>query len=166
MPAPKPANLKLISGRSPGRDSGGRKVIQSGVERGVPDKPTDLTTEAAQEWDRLVDGSGIRTWLKPADRAALVNLCETWSELVRLRKYLRKNGFKQRTTVRDAAGATTTKYVERPEVKLYKAFLVEHRLQATAFGITPTSETAAARATASDVPPGDVNNPFAGGGAR
>ena len=162
MPAAKPANLKLLSGRSPGRDSGGRKVIQSGIERGVPDKPDDMSVEASAEWDRLVDGSGIRSWLKPADRAALVNLCETWSEVVRLRKYLRRNGFKQRVTVRDSAGAESIKYVERPEVKMYRATLVEHRYLSTAFGVTPVAETAAARATATDTPAADASNPFAG----
>ncbi|WP_370180423.1 P27 family phage terminase small subunit [Rhodococcus wratislaviensis] len=160
MPAAKPAALKLLNGRSPGRDSGGRKVQPTGVERGVPDKPADLTPEASAEWDRLVDGSGIRSWLKPADRAMLINLVETWSDIVRIRKMLRKNGFCQMVKVRDAAGAVTTKKIERPEVRLLTKLLVEYRQQASGFGLNPTSEGAASKAPATDAPASDYDNPF------
>lgn len=157
MPAALNPNLKLLRGRSEGRDSGGRVVATTGIGRDLPDKPTGMSPEASSEWDRLV--RDLAPVLKSADRAALANLCEVWSELVRLRTYLRKNGFKQRVTVRDSSGSTTTKYVERAEVKLYKAFLVEHRLLAGAFGATPSSEGAAAKADAG----ADATNPFANG---
>ncbi|MDV7198100.1 P27 family phage terminase small subunit [Rhodococcus kroppenstedtii] len=163
MPGKKPLLLLTQNGRGPGKDSAGRALPTTHLDRAVPDKPDDLSPEASAEWDRLVDGSGIRAWLKASDRAALANLCETWSEIVRLRKYLRKNGFKYRTTVRDSSGAVTTKYAERPEVKIYRGLLTEHRYLATAFGLTPTAETGAARATAATEAPSDLANPFAGG---
>lgn len=160
MPAAKPYKLKLLTARHEGVDSAGRAMPAPRVERHAPDKPDDLTAEASLEWDRVIESIGH--WLKIGDRAALVNLVETWSELVRLRKFLRKNGFKQHVTVRDTAGATSTKYVERPEVKLYKAFLVEHRQQTSMFGLSPASEGAASRGSTPTDDGDGVPNPFAG----
>ncbi|MDJ0361542.1 P27 family phage terminase small subunit [Rhodococcus sp. H29-C3] len=161
MPAKKPYELRLLTARHEGVDSAGRAMPNPRVERHEPDKPADLTAEASLEWDRIIESIGH--WLKIGDRAALVNLCETWSELVRLRKYLRKNGFKQRVTVRDAAGAVTALYRERPEVKLYRGFLVEHRLMTSTFGLNPVSEGAASRGSAPTEDALDgVPNPFAG----
>lgn len=136
-------------------------VKQTGIARDVPVKPGDMSPEASAEWDRLTRDLG--PVLKGADRAALTNLCETWSELVRLRKYLRKNGFKQRVTVRAPDGGSTTKYIERVEVKLYKSFLVEHRLLAGAFGATPSSEGSAAKLADTGAAT-DAANPFANQG--
>lgn len=47
---PKPARLKLVEGRSPGRDSGGRKVPEPPkFIRQAPDAPDWLDAEALAE---------------------------------------------------------------------------------------------------------------------
>jgi len=56
MPAhAKPAQLKLLTGRRPGVDAGGRKVHEGPkFVRDVPDPPTWLDWEARAEWRRVV----------------------------------------------------------------------------------------------------------------
>ncbi|MFY3807708.1 hypothetical protein ACOS9C_25865, partial [Escherichia coli] len=52
-----PAQLKLINGRSDGRDSGGRAVNPGPAFRRIaPKPPTWLSTEAKAEWRRIVPG--------------------------------------------------------------------------------------------------------------
>jgi hypothetical protein len=49
-----PANVKLLNGVSPGRDSGGRLVKPTpNFERGCPEPPVDLGAEALAEWERI-----------------------------------------------------------------------------------------------------------------
>ncbi|OZD43518.1 P27 family phage terminase small subunit [Rhodococcus sp. 06-1477-1A] len=159
MPRALNPNLKLLNGRSEGRDSGGRTVKQTGIARDLPDKP-ELSPEASAEWDRLT--RDLAPVLKGADRAALANLCEVWSDLVRIRKHLRRNGFNMTVKVRDAAGAVTSKRIERPEVRLLTKLLTEHRQLSAQFGATPTSEAAAAKLDTGNGA-ADAANPFANG---
>lgn len=160
MPRALNPNLKLLNGRSEGRDSGGRVVKQTGITRDLPDKPGDLSPAAAEEWDRLT--RDLAPVLKAADRASLANLCEVWSDLVRIRKHLRRNGFNMTVKVRDAAGAVTSKRIERPEVRLLTKLLTEHRQLSAQFGATPTSEAAAAKLDTGNGA-ADAANPFANG---
>lgn len=69
---PKPARLKLVEGRSPGRDSGGRKVPESPkFIRQAPDAPDWLDAEALAEWRRVAPTLERLDLLKPEDRALL-----------------------------------------------------------------------------------------------
>lgn len=80
---PKPARLKLVEGRSPGRDSGGRKVPESPkFIRQAPDAPDWLDAEALAEWRRVAPTLERLDLLKPEDRALLSAYCETWSVYV------------------------------------------------------------------------------------
>ncbi|CFJ64825.1 phiRv1 phage protein [Mycobacterium tuberculosis] len=75
---PKPARLKLVEGRSPGRDSGGRKVPESPkFIRQAPDAPDWLDAEALAEWRRVAPTLERLDLLKPEDRALLSAYCET-----------------------------------------------------------------------------------------
>lgn len=63
---PKPARLKLVEGRSPGRDSGGRKVPESPkFIRQAPDAPDWLDAEALAEWRRVAPTLERLDLLKP-----------------------------------------------------------------------------------------------------
>jgi phage terminase small subunit len=65
-PAPAPAGLKLVEGRSPGRDSGGRLVPQPpGFERVAPQAPDWLSPNARDMWDRTVAELDQLHLLKP-----------------------------------------------------------------------------------------------------
>ena len=52
---PIPPGLRVLSGTSPGRDSGGRLVAKApAFERCAPDPPDWLEGEALAEWRRVV----------------------------------------------------------------------------------------------------------------
>src|SRR6266699_4194409 len=75
-----PANLKLLHGRSPGHDSGGRPVkTPPAFKRVAPTKPSHLTPMASQMWDLLVEELMKLNLLKEADGPTLAIACETYS---------------------------------------------------------------------------------------
>jgi P27 family predicted phage terminase small subunit len=81
MPARKPAERKRLTGRSPGKDSGGRPlpvpvaVPEPLTRQVVPAPPEKLGTHGLDTWNRLWQaGAG---WLHAeCDRGAMVRLCE------------------------------------------------------------------------------------------
>ncbi|MFI6583552.1 hypothetical protein [Embleya sp. NPDC050493] len=69
-PAARPAALRLVEGRSPGRDSGGRPVApHPAYTRPPPAAPIWLPCEAAAEWRRVVPELQRLKFLKLPDRA-------------------------------------------------------------------------------------------------
>lgn len=83
---PKPLEQKRMTGRSPGRDSGGRKlpevasVVALPMADGVPDPPSDLLLDGRRLWERAW-GAAI-TWLSPdSDMEAVENACRLADDL-------------------------------------------------------------------------------------
>lgn len=77
---PKPMEQKRRTGRTPGTDSGGRKlpepaqVVALPMAAGTPDPPLDFGLEATRMWTRAW-GSAI-TWLSPdSDMEAVEQAC-------------------------------------------------------------------------------------------
>lgn len=73
---PKPLEQKRRTGRSPGRDSGGRKLPEAGalvampMAEGVPEPPLDFGLEARRLWERA--WSEAIHWLSPASDMEVV----------------------------------------------------------------------------------------------
>lgn len=81
--APRPAALKLLNGRTPGTDSGGRKVAPpANFARVAPTPPQWLTREARAEWDRIIPELTRMKLTKEIDRSSLAAYCECWSTYV------------------------------------------------------------------------------------
>ena len=92
-PTPRPAALKLLTGISPGRDSGGRLVpTPPNFERSAPEAPDWLSPEALAEWRRIVPALDALGILKEADRAMVSAHCETWSTYVTAIRQVRAEG--------------------------------------------------------------------------
>lgn len=145
-----PAALKLIKGRSPGKDSAGR-AVNSGpaFKRIPPDPPEWLTGEARAEWDRVVPGLTRLDLLKPEDRSVLVTYCETWARFVEATRVVQRDGL-----FIEAKQGT----LAHPAVGIARAAGRELRALAAHYGLTPSTEQALARG-ADD---GDEeDNPFA-----
>jgi P27 family predicted phage terminase small subunit len=74
---PIPPGLKILQGRSPGRDSGGRLVpAPPNLERGLPEPPAWLPEEVRAMWEVIapqVDDLGV---IKPQDGLGFTVLCE------------------------------------------------------------------------------------------
>jgi P27 family predicted phage terminase small subunit len=154
-----PAALKLLHGRSEGRDSGGR-VVNKGpaFQRLAPQPPTWLSREAAAEWRRVVPGLQRLDLLKPEDRAMLSAYCETWSTYVTATRQVTLEGLTSLVVTTRADGSSTERTVPNPAVAIARNAGRELRGFAAQFGLSPSTEQALARG-ADD---GDEDeNPFA-----
>jgi P27 family predicted phage terminase small subunit len=153
-PKPRPTVLKLIEGRGPGRDSGGREVKQTpGFTRLPPNAPSWLPAEARAEWKRVVPELARLELLKPVDRAALTAYCLAWDRLVTGQKAIKENGGH---TYTDAFGNPK----KHPAVLITEAASKELRAWAAEFGLTPSAEQRLGKLGADDGE--EDSNPFAG----
>lgn len=149
----KPAGLKLIEGRSTGRDSGGRKVNTGpDFKRLPPEAPEWLSPEAAAEWDRVMPELSRLDLVKESDRAALTAYCEAWATFREATETVQREGL----TIEARQGK-----LAHPAVAIARAAGREVRSWAGHFGLTPSTEQALARSGGDD---GDEANPFAGSG--
>ncbi|GGU52540.1 phage terminase small subunit P27 family [Streptomyces lavendofoliae] len=148
-----PASLKLINGRSAGRDSGGRKVETGPAFKRVPPQaPTWLSKEAAEEWDRVIPELSRLDLIKEQDRAALAAYCEAWATFVSATRVVQEEGL----VIEARQGK-----LAHPCVAIARNAGREMRSWAAHFGLTPSTEQALARGGGDD---GDEANPFAGSG--
>lgn len=150
---PAPAVLRLINGRSPGRDSGGRLVKEApGFTRAAPTAPGWLSVEARAEWDRVVPELARLGVLKPADGAALAAYCEAWSRFCAASAIVRAEGM----VLHDDKQGRAQRH---PALLTAEAASKELRAWAHQFGLTAAAEGR----LIPPKPPGDgEDNPFAG----
>lgn len=142
-------HLKLMTGRAPGKDSGGRDIPDAvAFARELPSKPTVLSADAEWLWDQVLEQMKTVGVLKPLDAASLEIACETfarWREAVRWRKdhaLLAKNS--QGTVAAPWIG------IEERASKDFRAWAAE-------FGFTPASEKNLVNGDGKD---GGEDNPF------
>ncbi|MEU8671386.1 phage terminase small subunit P27 family [Streptomyces anulatus] len=154
-----PAGLRLLTGRSEGRDSGGRKVNPGPTFRRVaPKPPTWLSTEAAAEWRRVVPGLQRLDLLKPEDRAMLAAYCETWAVYVKASRQVTLEGLTSTVITTRADGSSTERTVPNPVVAIARNAGRELRGFAAQFGLSPSTEQALSRGADDGE---DEDNPFA-----
>lgn len=132
MPAAKPAALKLLNGRGPGKDAAGRPVNEGPqFVRDAPDPPDFLGAEASAEWERVVPELDRLKMLSKVTRASLSAYCEAWEVFVAA------------TTVLHAEGLTIVAnrgLIAHPMVLIQRQAGAELRRWATEYGLTPASE--------------------------
>jgi P27 family predicted phage terminase small subunit len=116
-PKPKPTALKLLAGnpgKRPAQASGGR----GRVRKGIPDRPPELTGEAAAEWDRLapeLDAAGL---LAVTDRGTLAAYCLSYQDMLAARDAIAREGRYQTVPIQTSKGEVTgEKTVPHPAVK-------------------------------------------------
>lgn len=145
----KPRQLKLLAGRSEGKDSAGRPVPEAPeFPRGIPDKPEGLSPDAAWLWDQVVEQMAGPGLLKPLDGSSLEVLCETfarWREAVRFRQ-------ERQLLSKNSQGVVAAPWVgiEERAGRDFRAWCAE-------YGLTPAAEKNLA---SGDGPGGDHDNPF------
>lgn len=146
-----PARLKLIEGRSPGRDSGGRPVKPTPSFVRLPPEPPDwLSPVARAEWDRVLPELQRLQLTKPLDAAALTAYCLCWARLVEAQRLIDAEG---------VLGTSAQGRHRHPAVAVVEAAAKELRTWCQEFGLTPSAES---RLTAPEAQGGD-RNPFAEG---
>lgn len=150
-PKPRPAALRLLEGRSEGRDSGGRPVAEvPNFRRIPPSKPADLSADASRLWDEIVAELSRVQVLKPVDAAALQMACETyarWCEARRLR------------VERGILSENSQGMVRAPWVAVEEQAGKDFRSWCAEFGLTPSAEMRLAGAGTKEASDGD-SNPF------
>jgi P27 family predicted phage terminase small subunit len=149
-PKPKPAGLKLMEGRSPGRDSGGRAVkAPPAYVRLAPEPPEWLSREARAEWDRVTPELQRLELTKPIDRAALACYCEAWSRFVETQMLIKVHGI--------WTEGSMGQQVKSPLIAIAENASREIRSWCAEFGFTPSAEN---NMNVGRVPDGDDENPF------
>lgn len=129
-----PAALKLLKGRSEGRDSGGRVVPQPPkFIREAPEPPEGLSNEARAEWDRVVPALEELDLLKSVDRAMLTVWCETWARYVAAVKVYLAEGV---VLVNPDSGRAH----KHPAVGVAEVAGAQLRALTAEFGLSPSSE--------------------------
>jgi P27 family predicted phage terminase small subunit len=155
-PAPRPAKLKLVEGRSEGRDSGGRRVpLPPKFVRGTPEAPDYLGRWAREEWDRAVDDLERLDLLKRADTGSLIIMCQAFERWLTAQAQYRREGL---VLLNPESGRAH----KHPAVSVAEAAAREYLLFAREFGLTASAEQRLADAVAvgiDDVVGG--YNPFA-----
>lgn len=155
-PAPAPAQLKLLGGRSPGRDSGGRRVTPpAAFERVAPECPDWLPPGAKDMWGRVVPELTALNLLKESDLGVLTSFCVAWDQLMQAVTAYREQGF-------IATNARSRRVTVHPAVAAARAATRDVLVLARELGCTPSAEAnlAAVLAAAGD-PDDDEFNPFA-----
>ncbi|WP_326592830.1 phage terminase small subunit P27 family [Streptomyces brevispora] len=144
-----PAKLRLLKGRSDGKDAAGRAVNPGPAFKRIPPAAPDwLSEEAAAEWDRVLPGLSRLELLKPEDRAALAAYCEAWATFREATEAVQRDGL----TIEAKQGT-----LAHPAVGIARAAGREMRAWAAHFGLTPSTEQALARGSENEP---DPDNPF------
>jgi P27 family predicted phage terminase small subunit len=151
-PAAQPAVLKLLNGRNPGRDSGGRPVkAVPEFTRSAPEAPEWLPAEALAEWNRVVPEMDRLGLLKTIDRAALTAYCLTWARLLEATAIVKAEGM---VYTDDKTGRAQ----RHPALMTAEAASKELRSWANEFGLTPSAEQKLGSSKGEN---GQDGNPFA-----
>jgi P27 family predicted phage terminase small subunit len=150
-PKPQPPALKLITGRGPGRDSGGRPVKPGlTIERIAPEPPDWLPAEAQAEWSRVVPELERLGIISVLNRASLVAYCLAWNRLYEAQLQISRGD----VTTRGSQG----QLVKHPAVLVAESASKDLRGWAGEFGLTPSSEAGVLTSRDDD---GQAGNPFA-----
>lgn len=128
---PKPG-LKLIPG---GRPASPKKLTAT-----APEKPADLSPEAAAEWDRVVPELAAVGALVAVDRAALVTYCTAWGEWASATRILETEGRIIREPIQSSRGELVGERQKlHPAVRLQREAFDRVRAMLSAFGLTPAA---------------------------
>lgn len=157
-------SLKLLNGRSEGKDSAGRPVDEPPpFTRALPTKPDCLSADASWLWDQVLEQMKTIGVLKPLDAAGLEVACETfarWREAVRMRQH----GATYATDageIRKPAGllaGNSQGMVAAPWIGVEERASRDFRTWCAEFGFTPAAEKNLIAETAGHG--GDAYNPY------
>ena len=150
--APQPAALKLLNGRSPGRDSGGRLVPDvPRFERGAP-QPSSLLSPVARElWEATAPTLEALNLIKPEDGPVFEAYCESWATYREALARVRAEGL---TMTNPKTGMAH----KNPALVVVETAGMQLLRYAQQFGLTPVSELALGKPP---IPDTDDDDPYA-----
>lgn len=155
----RPANLKLVEGRGPGRDSGGRPIKEPPAFRRVPPEPPEWLGERARRvWDRTVPELARLELLKAVDGPALAAYCEMVELFVAATEDVHLNGLTVENKSIRKDGTESVWYTANPAVGVQRNAQAAIRAWCAEFGLTPAAEMKLASGGGDDGPEDD--DPF------
>lgn len=137
-PKAKPAALKFLAGNPGKRPVRGN--ARGRVRRGIPDRPPELTGEAAAEWDRLIPELDAAGLLAVTDRGVIAAYCLAYQDMLAARAVVAVEGRYLRVASQTSKGEVVgQRVVTHPAVKDLDA--ASRRLQkfASELGLTAAS---------------------------
>lgn len=134
-PKPKSAALKMLAGRKLPTGSGR-------VRKGRPDRPVELTGEAAREWDSIANELDAAGTLAVVDRGVLAAYCCAVADVLAARDAINREGRWLTEPLQNSKGDLLGERVkEHPAVKLLDKATVRVRGLAADLGLTPASRS-------------------------
>lgn len=138
-PKPKPAALKLLAG-NPGKRPIGAPQRGRRVTKGAPDRPAELTGEAAAEWDRLAPELDVAGLLAVTDRGILAAYCLAYADMLAARDAINRDGRTIKTPVQTSKGKVIGhKITEHPAARMLERASMRVAKLAEQLGLTASS---------------------------
>lgn len=166
-PRTQPTALKLVTGRRPGKDSGGRPVPPDAFGQGLgsamypPDWLTDPRAQA--EWAAVAPTLSKLKLTKPEDRQTFAVYCQTVANMVRAQEKLDREGLTIEVEVATPSGGCFFKPVTNPVWRIVKESQDQLLKFAKEFGLTPVAGATLSLKRAAEADAGaDDSNPFDG----
>lgn len=167
---PKPTALKMVTGRRPGVDSGGRPIPAEAFDnlgKAPLPMPDWLHPEAVDLWQQTAPTLDRLNLTKPEDHAVFAAYCQAWAVFVRSSRKLNAEGLTIMTVVGLPDGGTQEKPMVNPIYRTVKESGEQLLKFAKEFGLTPSASAALSRARAEvNGTAADADNPFAGPAAK
>lgn len=155
-PRPVPAVLKVLAGNPGRRPIQGDGSRGGRLRRGRPDRPPELTDEAAAEWDRVATELEAVGTLAVADRGILAAYCLAVADMLAAMAEIHQAGRFVDEPVQSSKGEIVgTRIREHPAVKLLNQATTRVSRLADALGLTPSSRS---RTEVPEPPGRDVGN--------
>lgn len=149
-PKPKPAALKFVAGNP------GKRPVQTGrarMRRAVPDRPPELTGEAAAEWDRRVPDLGAVGTLAAVDRGILAAYCLAVADMLAARDAINCDGRFIRVPIQNSRGESLgSKLSEHPACKMLDRASARVQKLGAELGLTPAARDRVEGAGPSEAP--------------
>jgi P27 family predicted phage terminase small subunit len=141
-PRPVPAALKVLAGNPGRRPIQGDGDRRGRLRRGRPDRPPELTGEAAEEWDRVAAELEAVGTLAVADRGILTAYCLAVADMLAALVEIDQAGRFVDEPVQSSRGEIVgTRIREHPAVKLLNQATTRVSRLADALGLTPASRS-------------------------
>lgn len=137
-PKAKPAALKLLAGNPGKRPVAANNPGRGRVRRGAPDRPPELTGEAAREWDQVAPELEAAGLLAVTDRGILAAYCLAVADMLAARNAINEHGRFVQVPIQSAKGVRLgTRTLEHPAVKLLDRATTRVQRLAADLGLSP-----------------------------
>ena len=140
-PRPKPAALKFLAG-NPGKRPVGETGGRGRTRKGAPDRPAEVTGEAAAEWDRLIPEMEAAGLLAVTDRGILAAYCCAYAGLLAARHEITTHGWFVTEPVQTSKGELLGNKVRpNPAAKMFRELSALVQKLGAELGLTPASRS-------------------------